>query len=115
MRIEIIRQPIKKEQVVELARELYGEMAKGVVDLDRKVIALGGEMHADAEAMLLEDGSKQEHLWGFNVYPAKPREEWLEYTSLINIRPAAGNRTMVIGEEKVRTAVAGIVNHLIGG
>lgn len=113
MRIELVRESIKSTQVVELGNELYGDMVKGVVDLERKIIALGGEMHADAEAKLLDDGSKQEDLWGFNVYPAKPRSEWLEYTSLINIRPAAGNRAMTIGDPAVRAAVADIVNTLI--
>jgi len=79
--------------------DLYFEdMVKYVVDVARGVIAAGGEMHADAEAVLLEDGSRQDDLWGANYYPGRGREGCIEYTSLINIRPARGNRFSLLGE-----------------
>ncbi len=84
------------------AAESYGDMVKAVVDVEQKLIALGGEMHADAEALLLERGSKQTDLWGFNIYPDKLPAERLEFSSLINIRPSAGNRGMEIENEEIR-------------
>ena len=92
----------------------FEEMVKYVVDLERKVVAVGGELHADAEAMLLEDGSRQEDLWGANYYPGRDPEQCIEYTSLINIRPAQGNRSMVLEDEHLRTRVQAITFQLIG-
>ena len=80
---------------------------KYVVDVERGVLGLGGEMHADAEQLLLEDGSRQADLWGANYYPGRGREGCIEYTSLINIRPAAGNRSMEIQDPVVRGAGSG--------
>ena len=69
-------------------------MVKYVVDVERGLIAIGGEMHVDGEQLLLESGSRQADLWGANYYPGRGTEGCIEYTSLINIRPSAGNRAM---------------------
>ena len=89
-------------------------MAKVVVDLERNIMTIGGEMHADGEAMLLADGSKQEDLWGANVYlEPLPNSERIAYTSLINIRPRQGNRAMEIQDLKIRALVKGVIDTLI--
>ena len=87
---------------------------KYVVDVERGVIGLGGEMHADAEQLLLEDGSRQADLWGANYYPGRGREGGIEYTSLINIRPAAGNRSMEIQDPALRERVRDLTWALVG-
>lgn len=87
-------------------------MIKFVADIERGTIALGGEMHADAEALLLQNGSRQEFLWGGNLHPWEDPLH-LEYTSLINIRPAAGNRSMMIGDPGVREAITEIVRRWV--
>lgn len=74
--------------------ERFEDMVKFVVDVERSVIAIGGEMHSDAEQVLLESGSRQADLWGANYYPGRGRESCIEFTSFINIRPSAGNRGM---------------------
>src|SRR3989344_3756968 len=96
MRIEIITEPITRAKAKEIAKEIYGDMVKGVMDIERGIIALGGEYHMDANMTLVENGSRQENIWGFNLHTAKLREEWLEFTSLINIRPTQHNRGMLI-------------------
>ena len=101
-------------EIVRLAEASYGHMVKAVVDVERKIMAVGGELHADAEAELLEDGSRQEDLWGCNIYPDQPIESRIEYTSLINIRSVAGNRSMEVKDNKVREQMRDIVNKLIG-
>ncbi len=83
----------------------FEDMVKYVVDLERGVIAVGGEMHADAEQVLLEDGSRQADLWGANYYPGRGSGECIEYTSLINISPARGNRAMEIQDPDLRRRV----------
>ena len=76
--------------------------------------AVGGELHADAEQLLLESGSKQNNLWGANYYPGRGEEECVEYTSLINIRPSQGNRSMIVQDEGIREVVRELTFLLIG-
>ena len=90
MTIEIIKDKISKDKLEDIAKKNYGNMVKGVIDIKQKIIALGGELHADAEDILLKSGSAQANLWGFNIYPDKSIEERLEYSSFINIRPWDG-------------------------
>ena len=92
----------------------FEDMVKYVVDVERGVIGLGGDMHADAEQLLLEDGSRQADLWGANYYPGRGREGCIEYTSLINIRPAAGNRSMEIQDPALRERVRALTWSLVG-
>jgi hypothetical protein len=94
--------------------ERYEDMVKYVVDVERGVIALGGEMHADAEQVLLEAGSRQADLWGANYYPGRGEDGCIEYTSLINIRPAAGNRGMELEDEALRARLRELTLALIG-
>ena len=105
MEILIVREPVNQEMLDALAKEWHFSLVKGVADIRRSVVALGGEWHMDANNRLIEDGSRQEDLWGFNVYPKERGNEAIEYTSLINIRPAQGNRSMEIASEEVREAV----------
>jgi len=88
-------------------------MIKGVADIERGTIALGGEWHMDANQVLIEDGSNQENLWGFNIYLNKSRKEMLEYNSLINIKPRQGNRNMEIENEEIKKKILEIVNNLV--
>ena len=92
----------------------FEDMVKYVVDVQRGIAAVGGEMYADAEQALLEDGSRQPDLWGANYYPGRGREECIEYTSLINIRPAQGNRSMEIQDPAVRGRVRELTFARIG-
>lgn len=89
-------------------------MVKYVVDVERRLIAIGGEMHADAEQLLLEAGSRQVDLWGANYYPGRGRDGCIEYTALINIRPAAGNRGMELQDRARREKVREITFALVG-
>jgi uncharacterized protein DUF5674 len=92
----------------------FEDMVKYVADLERGVIAIGGEMHADAEALLLEAGSRQVDLWGANYYPGRGSEDCIEFTSLINIRPAAGNRGMELLDPALRARLREITFALVG-
>lgn len=87
-------------------------MVKAVVDVDRHVIAIGGELHSDDEAALLDDGSRQENLWGINFYPDEPDPELVEYDSLINVRPARGNRSRDVEDPAIRALIRQIVERL---
>jgi len=89
-------------------------MVKFVADIRRGVIAIGGELHADAEQILLEAGSQLEDLWGANYYPGRGRDGCVELTSLINISPARGNRGMEIGDPVLRERIRTMTRAFIG-
>ena len=87
-------------------------MIKIAVDIRRRILAGGGEMQADYESVLLEEGSEQNDLWGANWYPAEQR---IDYEALINIRPWLSNRSIVIQNEDIRRQVQAITIELLGG
>ncbi|MBI2161290.1 MAG: hypothetical protein HYU25_13110 [Candidatus Rokubacteria bacterium] len=93
---------------------LFGDIIKYVADVERGVIAIGGELHADAEQVLLEQGSRPADLWGANYYPGRGREGCIEFTSLINIRPARGNRSMEVEDPAVRERIRALTFALVG-
>lgn len=111
--IVIIGEPISAERLADLAAECFGDMVKAVVDINRRLLALGGELHSDEEASLLEQGSAQADLWGINIYPEKPKSEWLEFDSMINIRPRIGNRSRGVEDAGTRQMICEIVDSLI--
>ena len=97
----------------EIAQEFYKTMIKGVVDIENNIVAFGGEYHIDANQKLIERGLKQEDIWGFNVYLDRPRNTWIEYISLINIRPSAGNTDMEVSDPKIREKMKQIIDSKI--
>jgi hypothetical protein len=112
--IVIVDSPIEAAVLRRLVERHFEDMVKFVVDIERGIAAVGGELHADEEALLLEHGSRQGDLWGANYYPGRGEHACLEFTSLINIRPAHGNRSMVIQDDALRDRVRQIAFSLIG-
>ena len=108
--MKIIKEKVKNTEIKELASGLFGEMIKFVVDIQKETIAFDAEMHADLEQLLLEKGSKQENLWGGNYFP---KDEKIEFTSLINIRPRQNNKSMEIKDIKVKERIENIFEKLI--
>lgn len=109
MEIQIVTNTLAREQVEALARATFGDMVKVVVDIKKKILAIGGELHADAEAVLLEAGSEQQNLWGANIFPGRPGGEQIEFTSLINIRPKQGNKQTLIQDPVIQQQVAAVI------
>jgi len=92
----------------------FEDMVKYVVDVARGLVAVGGEMHADAEQLLLEAGCRQADLWGANYYPGRGPDGCIEFTALINIRPAQDNRSMEIQDPATRERVRALTFAAIG-
>ncbi len=109
----IVDNPIALNEIKKMAQGRFGDMVKAVVDVDRRIMALDGELHADEESLLIENGSKQENLWGINIYPDLKGDEMIEYDSMINLKPAKGNRTRGIEDQSIRQKISAIVNALI--
>jgi hypothetical protein len=106
-------QPVPLEHVRQLARERFGDMVKAVVDLRRGIMLLDADLHADQEAELLADGSAQEDLWGINLYPDIPGADWVEFDSMINLRPSFGNRSRGVDDPATREAIVRLVEGLV--
>jgi hypothetical protein len=112
--IEIIRQAVNRDSVTKFLGHPFEDMVKFVADIERGILALGGELHSDAEAILLKDGSIRKNLWGGNLYPLLISDRQLEYTSLINIRPSQGNRSLEVQDESIRAKIRSILALLTG-
>ena len=111
--IIITREKIPQNQLVASCKAWFGDMVKIVVDIERQIVGIGGDLHADAEELLVQAGSEQSNIWGCNLYPWNDPEARLEYTALINIRPHLDNPSMQIMNEEVKRKVAKIVHKLV--
>jgi Protein of unknown function (DUF5674) len=111
--MKIVDSPISWYDLASMAQDGFGNLVKAVVDVQRKIMAVGGELHADEEALLLEGGSQQADLWGVNLYPELPEAERVEFDSMINIRPSLGNRSRAVDDPAIREKILEIVNYLV--
>ena len=111
--IKIITERISEDDLLSFLGHPYQEMIKFVVDLKNKKMALGGELHADGESLLLKEGSKQADVWGANYHPKRKGDEKIEFTALINIRPSFNNMALEIQDVSIRNQVKKIVSQLL--
>lgn len=111
--MEILTSPVSKEYIRTLAQNIYGDMIKAVADIDNNLLAVDAELHSDLEGLMIRNGSKQENLWGFNIYPEAEGEDYLEFDSLINIRPRQNNRSREVEDSTVREQIRKIINQII--
>jgi len=112
--MEIIRDRISIEKLREIAASTFGNLTKAVVDIKKGIMAIDAELHSDQEAYLMtNENSKQENLWGINLYPELPIEEWIEFGSVINLRPANGNFSREVDDPELREKIRTIVNRLV--
>lgn len=114
MPTKIIEQQIQKTDLLDLElKSMYGALVKAVVDIERAIMIAGMTMHSDGEELLLESGSKQIDLWGINLYLQQSGDEWIEYDSVINLRPSHGNVSRGVEDPKIRQKIQEIVNKLV--
>lgn len=113
MPIQIVSAPLSLAELRRIAAQQFGDFVKAVVDLGRGVMAIGGELHADEEALLLEAGGRQGDLWGINLYPDRPSAQLIEFDSLINLRPSRGNRSRGVEDAAVRRRIQDLVERLV--
>ncbi|MDQ2921400.1 MAG: DUF5674 family protein [Acidobacteriota bacterium] len=109
----LLSEPISSQQLREAGEELYGDMVKAVIDIEKGVMAVGAELHADEEAFLIERNSRQENLWGINLYTNRAMPEMVEFDSMINIRPSQNNRSRGVEDPNLRERIIGIVRTLV--
>ncbi len=113
MRAVTRQDPIPLDELRSLAAGRFGDLVKAVVDLERRILLVDAELHADQEAELLAGGSQQQDLWGINLYPDLPEDEWLEFDSMINLRPSSGNRSRGVDDLATRERITALVGELV--
>jgi hypothetical protein len=113
--MKIIKEKISIPELDEMAQRMYGNLVKAVVDIRLEMMAVDAELHSDEEAVLLESGSRQEDLWGINMYPGLDRNgpDFIEFDSLINLRPSRNNRSRGVEDPAVREKITAIVKKLV--
>jgi hypothetical protein len=111
--IEIVTTPLPLAAVRRIADTQFGDFVKAVIDVRQGVMALGGELHADEESALLERGARQADLWGINLYPDRPGDAFVEFDSMINVRPSQANRSRGVEDPAVRQGILDVVARLI--
>ncbi|MDD3375262.1 MAG: DUF5674 family protein [Candidatus Omnitrophica bacterium] len=111
--MKILDTMIAIDELKQLAQNIFGNLIKAVVDVDRELIAVDAELHSDLEALLLEKGSKQNSLWGINFYPDAEGDDFLEFDSMINMRPSQGNLSRGVDSEDIQKKIVEIVSKRI--
>lgn len=114
MEIKIIKEKISKIELADIAKKQFGDMVKAVIDIEQEIMAVGGELHADEEVVLMEqEKSKRENTWGINLYLEKSAGDWIEFDSMINIKPHFGNRSRGIEEIEIKEKIRSVVKKLV--
>lgn len=109
----IINQAITIKELRDMAEKMFGNLVKAVVDIKKELMAVDAELHADEEAYLLENGSEQKDLWGINLYPELAGDDFIEFDSMINLRPAQGNLTRGVENQGIQRSIKAVVNKFI--
>lgn len=113
MPIQIVSAPITRAELRTIAGEQFGDFVKAVVDVQRGVMAIGADLHADEEALLIQQGARQTDLWGINLYPDQPSDELIEFDSMINVRPSQGNRSRGVDDVAIQQLIRDVVGRLV--
>ena len=111
---QIIHEQIFLKELKKMSKNMFGELIKAVVDIEKKIMAIDAELHSDEEKLLLENGSLQQNLWGINLYPDNfGTEDLIEFDSMINIRPSWGNKSRGVEDQQIQQKIISIVNKLV--
>jgi len=114
MDIVIIKEPTTRTELKKIAEKRFGDMVKAAVDIEQEIMAVGGQFHMDEQVFLYEEtGSKQQNVWGINIFPDEVGDKFIEIDSLINLKPDQGNRTRGIQDAVIVEKVMSVVNKLI--
>jgi len=111
--MKIIKDAISLKELKQMSKKMFGNLVKAVVDTQKEIMAVDAPMHADQEAELIKNGSKQENLWGINLYPDKTDNDFIEFDSIINLKPNQNNRTRGVEDPEIQAKIMKIVNKLV--
>jgi len=113
MFIKIVKDTISRKELKDIAENQFGDLVKAVVDIQKEIMAIGGELHADEEALLLQNGSLQENLWGINLHIDKSNNDFIEFDSMINVRPSHNNKSRGVESLDIQRKIRDIISKLV--
>ena len=111
--MKIIKETLTLAELQGMAAALFGNLVKAVVDVEKEIVAVDAPLHADLEALLLQDGSKQKNLWGINLYPEMSGDDFVEFDSMINLRPTENNMSRGVDDPQIRKRILEVVQKRI--
>lgn len=112
--MQIVTSKITLDELKKMSEKMDNELVKAVVDIDKGIMVVDAGMHADEEMLLLEEhDSLQENLWGINIYPHKSPDQWIEFNSMINLRPSYGNKTRGVDDPAIQKRIKELVLSLV--
>ncbi len=111
--MKIITNEITIAELKEMSEKMFGNLVKAVVDTEKEIMAVDADLHADEESLLLENGSEQKNLWGINLYPELTEDDFVEFDSMINLRPSQKNRSRGVDDLDIQKRIIEIVNKLV--
>lgn len=111
--MKVVSKKISIAELRKMAKQMFGNLVKAVVDIEKEIMVVDGELHSDEEALLLQESSKQENLWGINIYPKIKDDNWIEFDSMINLRPSLKNLSRGIDNPVIKKKITKIVNKLV--
>lgn len=111
--MKIVKDRIELKELKEMASNGFGNFVKAVVDIEKGIVAVDAELHSDEEALLLESGSQQRDLWGINLYIELEGDDFIEFDSMINLRPSHGNRSRKVDSSEIREKIKAVVDKLV--
>lgn len=114
MQTVTVENPVSIPELHEMSQKMFQKIVKAVVDVEEEIMVIDAEMHADQEAFLLDQGSKQENLWGINLHTDKfGLDELIEWNAIMNIRPSWGNRSRGVDDPMVQKRIRALVARLL--
>jgi len=114
MVMKLVQDKISNEELKVMSEKMFDGLVKAVVDIEKGIMVVDAEMHADQEDFLLQQGSEQKNLWGINFYPGEVgSDNWLEFDSMINLRPSQNNRSRSVESSEIRERIISVVEKLV--
>ena len=112
--MKIIKEKIEIDELKEMTKIMFDNLVKSVIDIEKEIMAVDAEMHVDLEEFLMKkENSQPKNLWGINIWPDEIGEKFIEFDSLINLKPGLGNRTRGIDDVEIRNKIIKIVDKLV--
>jgi hypothetical protein len=112
--MKLVEKNISLSELKLISENMYEKLVKAVVDVTKEIMIVDAPFHTDQKLFLLENGSEQAHLWGINLHPEKaPDASWIEFDSMINLRPSSGNRTRGIDNQEIKKQIYHVINNLV--
>ena len=111
--MKLVDKHISLEELRKRSAQMFGGLVKAVVDIDKGVMVIDASMHADEEHYLLGTGSHQDNLWGINLYPDQSGDNFIEFDSMINVRPRLNNFSRGVESEELQKKILAVVHKLV--